>query len=99
MESTIKLKTDDFKVGFIVKDKNIVIKHTYTNKENIHKQVHDRVIEYDLLFDEMDLINGLEVFKERFVSSSVINIDEFIEMIDRDYFLNPRKQLVKWLDQ
>ena len=99
MESTIKLKTDDFKVGFIVKDKNIVINHTYTNKENIHKQVHDRVIEYDLLFDEMDLINGLEVFKERFVSSSVINIDEFIEMIDRDYFLNPRKQLVKWLHQ
>ena len=99
LESTIKLKTDDFKVGFIVKDKNIVIKHKYTNKENIHKQVHDRVIEYDLLFDEMDLINGLEVFKERFASSSVINIEEFIEMIDCDYFLNPRKQLVKWLHQ
>ena len=98
LETTMNLISDDFKVGFIVKDKEIVKNHTYTNNENIHKQVHDRVIENGLLFDEIDLIKGIEVFRERF-QPLFTNIEDFIEMIDRDYLLNPRKQLVKWFHQ
>jgi hypothetical protein len=98
LETTMNLITDDFKVGFIVKDKEIVKNHTYTNNKNIHKQVHDRVIENGLLFDEIDLIKGMEVFRERF-QPLFTNIEDFTEMFDRDYLLNPRKQLVKWFHQ
>ena len=60
--------TDDYKIGLIVKDKEVVIKHKYKNKLNIDKQIHDKIIENDLLFDEKDVIKALEVFCERFTS-------------------------------
>jgi hypothetical protein len=58
--------TDDYKIGLVVKDKEVVIKHKYKNKLNIDKQIHDKIIENDLLFDEKDVIKALDVFCQRF---------------------------------
>lgn len=90
--------TDNYKIGLIVKDKEVIIKHKYKNKLNIDKQLHDKIIENGLLFDEKDIIKGLDVFCERF-SSEKLNIKEFMEMINSEYLFSPRQQLKKKLHQ
>ena len=50
--------TDDYKIGLFVKDKEVFIKHKYKNKLNIDKQLHDKIIENCLLFDEKDVIKA-----------------------------------------
>lgn len=90
--------TDDYKIGLFVKDKEMVIKHKYKNKLNIDKQIHDKIIENGLLFDEKDVIKGLDVFCQRF-SSNVLDIDGFIDFINAEYLLSPRQQLIKKLHQ
>lgn len=70
--------TNDYKIGLVVKDKGVVIKHKYKNKLNIDKQIHDKIIENGLLFDEKDIIKALDVFCQRF-TTNVLGIDEFIE--------------------
>ena len=97
--------TDDYKIGLVVKDKEVVIKHKYKNKLNIDKQIHDKIIENDLLFDEKDVIKGLDVFCQRFSNHSqpsashVLSIDGFIDFINAEYLLSPRQQLTKKLHQ
>ena len=90
--------TDDYKVGLIVKNKEIVINHKYKNKLNIDKQIHDAIIENGLLFDQNDIIQALDVFCQRF-SSNTLSIDGFIDYINTEYLLSPRKQLTKKLHQ
>jgi len=90
--------TDDYKIGLVVKDKEVVIKHKYKNKLNIDKQIHNTIIENGLLFDEKDIIKALDVFCQRF-SSNVLDIDGFIDFINADYLLSPRQQLIKKLHQ
>ena len=90
--------TDNYKIGLIVKDKEIFIKHKYKNKLNIDKKIHDKIIENGLLFDEKDIIKGIDVFCERF-SNEKLNNSEFIEMINSEYLLSPRQQLKKKLHQ
>jgi site-specific DNA-methyltransferase (adenine-specific) len=90
--------TQDYKIGLFVKDKEIVINHKYKNKLNIDKQIHDTIIENNLLFDEKDIIKGLEVFCQRFLSN-IFNIDEFIDYINEEYLLSRRQQLIKKLHQ
>jgi site-specific DNA-methyltransferase (adenine-specific) len=90
--------TDDYKIGLVVKDKEVVIKHKYKNKLNIDKQIHDKIIENGLLFDEKDIIKALDVFCQRF-SSNVLSIDGFIDFINAEYLLSPRQQLIKKLHQ
>jgi hypothetical protein len=90
--------TDDYKIGLVVKDKEVVIKHKYKNKLNIDKQIHDKIIENSLLFDEKDIIKALDVFCQRF-SSNVLDIDGFIDFINAEYLLSPRQQLIKKLHQ
>jgi len=90
--------TDDYKIGLVVKDKEVFIKHKYKNKFNIDKQIHDKTIENDLLFDEKDVIKALDVFCQRF-SNNVLSIDEFIDFINEEYLLSPRQQLTKKLHQ
>jgi len=90
--------TDDYKIGLVVKDKEVVIKHKYKNKLNIDKQIHDKIIENGLLFDEKDIIKALDVFCQRF-SSNVLDIDGFIDFINAEYLLSPRQQLIKKLHQ
>ena len=97
--------TDDYKIGLVVKDKEVVIKHKYKNKLNIDKQIHDKIIENGLLFDEKDIIKALDVFCQRFSShrqpsaSNILNIDNFIDFINSEYLLSPREQLIKKLHQ
>lgn len=90
--------TDNYKIGLVVKDKEVVIKHKYKNKLNIDKQIHDKIIENGLLFDEKDIIKALDVFCQRF-SNNVLNIDDFIDFINAEYLLSPRQQLIKKLHQ
>ena len=90
--------TKDFKIGLFVKNKDVVNNHKYHNELNIDKQLHDKIIENGLLFDEQDIIRALSVFIERF-SNNVLSINDFIEYINADYLLSPRQQLVKKLHQ
>ena len=90
--------TNDYKIGLIVKDKEVYIKHKYKNQLNIDKQLHDKIIENELLFDEKDVIKALDVFCQRFSNNS-LRIDDFIEFINTDYLLSPRKQLTIKLHQ
>jgi hypothetical protein len=97
--------TNDYKIGLVVKDKEVVIKHKYKNKLNIDKQIHDKIIENGLLSDEKDVIKGLDVFCQRFSSlgqplvNNVLDIDGFIDLINAEYLLSPRQQLIKKLHQ
>jgi hypothetical protein len=88
--------TDDYKIALVVKDKEVVIQHKYKNKLNIDKQLHDKIIENGLLFDEKDVIKALDVFCQRFTA---ISLDEFIEFMNAEYLLSPRQQLTKKLHQ
>ena len=90
--------TDNYKIGLFVRDKQIVVNHKYKNKLNIDKQLHDKIIENNLLFDEKDIIKALDVFCQRF-ANNVLTIDEFIDFINAEYLLSPREQLVKKLHQ
>lgn len=88
----------DYKIGLFVKNKEVVINHKYHNKLNIDKQLHDKIIDDGLLFDEDDIIKALSVFIERF-SNNVLSINDFIEFINTEYLLSPRQQLIKKLHQ
>jgi hypothetical protein len=90
--------TQDYKIGLFVKNKDLVINHTYHNELNIDKQLHDKIIEDGLLFDEQDIIKALSVFIERF-SNNVLSSDDFIEFINDEYLLIERQQLTKKLHQ
>ena len=75
--------TKDFKIGLFVKNKDVVNNHKYHNELNIDKQLHDKIIENGLLFDEQDIIRALSVFIERF-SNNVLSINDFIEFVRQD---------------
>jgi hypothetical protein len=90
--------TQDYKIGLFVKNKDLVINHNYHNELNIDKQLHDKIIEDGLLFDEQDIIKALSVFIERF-SNNVLSSDDFIEFINDEYLLIKRQQLTKKLHQ
>lgn len=90
--------TQDYKIGLFVKNKDIVINHKYHNELNIDKQLHDKIIEDGLIFDEQDIIRALSVFIERF-SNNILSINEFIEFINAEYLLTHRQQLTKKLHQ
>jgi hypothetical protein len=90
--------TQDYKIGLFVKNKDIIIDHKYHNEKNIKKELHDKIIEDGLLFDEQDIIRALSVFIERF-SNNILSINDFIEFINDEYLLSPRQQLTKKLHQ
>ena len=90
--------SDNFKIVLIVKNKKLYKNHTYKNEYNIDKELIDTIIENNLLFDKKDIIIALDVFCERF-SNNLKSIDEFIELINAEYLLSPRQQLVKRLHQ
>ena len=90
--------SDDYKIGLIVKDKEMVLNHRYKNKMNIDKQLHDKIIENGLCFDEKDIIKALDVFCQRF-SDNVLSLKKFIEFINKEYLSSSRQQLTKKLHQ
>ena len=91
-------KKEKYKIGLIVKDKKLVLNHKYTNKQSIHKILHDKVITDNLLFDEEDVIKGIKVFIDKFKKYKN-NSKAFYEVINKDYLNSPRKQLVLKLHQ
>lgn len=86
-----------YDIGLIVKDKTLVEEHNYKNDGGNQKQLHTKLIENGLLLDEKDIIKGLEIFCNNFKDYD--NLDEFIEMINKDYLLSPREQLILKLHQ
>ena len=91
-------KNEKYKIGLIVKDKKFVINHKYTNKQSIHKILHDKVISDNLLFDEENVIKGIKVFADKFKKYEN-NVKGFYEIINKDYIKSSRKQLVLKLHQ
>jgi hypothetical protein len=89
---------NNYKISLIVRNKELVIKHKYKNKKNIDKQIHDKIIENGMLFDENDVIKGLDIFCQRF-SSNALNVDDFIDFINAEYLLSSRQQLIQKLHQ
>ena len=87
---------NNYSIGLIVKDKNLIIEHNYKNDGSNQKKLHSKVIEDNLLLDEKDIIEGLEIFCEKFKN---MNIDEYIELINKDYLNSSRKQLKLKLHQ
>ena len=68
-ETLKKTYINQFKIGLIVKDKKMLLKHKYSNKTkdiNVHKPILDEIINNNLLFDELDIIKGIELFKQKF---------------------------------
>lgn len=88
----------DYKIGLIVKDKEMYSDHRYHNNLNIDKQIHDKIRENRLLFDKKDIIQALDVFCDRF-REKVLEIEGFIDFINAEYLLSPRQQLIKKLHQ
>ena len=101
MDNTLKAipGLPGYKLGLMVRDKSLVLNHRYTNSSSIHKTVHDRVVADGLLFDETDMIRGMQVFCDRFASHASSSIDEFIEHVNAHYLASGRKQLVRKLHQ
>jgi len=100
MDNTLKaMEGIPYKLGLIVRDKSLVVNHRYTNSSSIHKTVHDRVIADGLLFDEGDMIRGMQVFCDRFASHSSSSVEQFMEHVNAYYLSSERKQLVRKLHQ
>ena len=87
---------ENYSIGLIVKDKKLILEHNYKNDASNQKKLHSKVIEDNLLLDEKDIIEGLEVFCERFKN---IDVDDFIEQINNEYLNSSRKQLKLKLHQ
>ena len=90
--------TTDYKIGLIVKNKDVVKDHNFKNKKNIDKELHDTIIQNNLIFDETDIIRGLDVFCHRF-STNKMDLDVFVEYINTEYLFSPREQLTLKLHQ
>jgi hypothetical protein len=92
------LKTKNlYDIGLIVKNKSLVEEHNYNNDMSNQKTLHTKLIKNGLLLDKNDIIKGLEVFYNNFKDYN--NLDEFIEMINKDYLLSPREPLTLKLHQ
>ena len=100
--------TDNYKIGLVVKDKEVIIKHKFRNELNIDKILLDKIIDNNLLFDEKDIITALGVFRKSFLSNTFLlkkeiiekgSIYEFIDFINSDYLLSPRQRLTPKLHQ
>ena len=96
LESTLKRHTSNYKVGLFVKDKNNI---STSKKNDIHKEAVNVIEANKLIFDEKDLIIALDTFRNKFVGNT-LGINEFIDdIINADYLLSSRKQLVLKLHQ
>ena len=87
----------DFKIGLIVKDKKIYIKHKFHDNDDSYPMVLNKIIQDKLLLDESDIIKGLEIFCNRF--KNINKIDNFITLINSEYLLSPRIPLEEYLHQ
>ena len=98
LDNTLSRLNIDYKIGLIVKDKSIYEKHKFHNEKSSKSIVLNKIIEDKLLLDENDIIKGLETFCSRFINDNY-NTNDFIEIINTQYLLSPRIQLIKKLHQ
>jgi len=96
LDGELSKTCDNYLIGLIVKSKNVVIEHNYKNDGSNQKKLHTKVINDNLLLDENDIIEGLDIFCEKFKN---IDIEDYIELINRDYLDSKRKQLKLKLHQ
>jgi hypothetical protein len=96
LNSNLEKNNKKYKLGLIVKNKNKVSEHQYKNEQNILKQLHLEIINNNLLFDENDIINGIKIFCNKFKN---YNLNDFIEIFNKEYLLSPRKYLTLMLHQ
>ena len=94
MKSTYE--KEKYKLGLFVKDKNVLLKHNFQNKTNIHKKNIDCINKNNLLFDEKDVKIGLKIFCDKFKN---YKFDDFCYLINEKYLLSKRKQLTLKLHQ
>lgn len=87
---------EKYSIGLVVKDKDLIINHNYKNDASNQKTLHLNVIEDNLLLDEKDIIEGLEVFCDRFKN---MDVDDFIELINKEYLGSSKRQLKLKLHQ
>ena len=99
LDSTMKDELKDYQIGLIVRDKDLFINHKFKNKQNKDKILLDKIIKDGLLFDETDIIKGLDVFYQRFNNIDTSNINDFMEMINIMYLNSPREPLILKLHQ
>lgn len=95
LDSTLKKHTPNYKIGLFVKDKQTI---SSSKKQDIHKEIFEKVKQDNLLFDENDIVKALEVFCHRF-KDNTMNVTDFIEYINAELLESPRKQLVEKLHQ
>lgn len=89
---------NNYKIGLVVKDKDLYLKHKYINNDDEDKKAIDTINNNNLLFDQLDIIKGLNVFCQTFQNNQK-NIDEFMDFINTDYLSSPRIHLTKKFHQ
>jgi hypothetical protein len=84
-------------VALIVKDKEVQKKHTYYDEGCPDRNCLNEVMQNNLLFDRTDIINALEKFIKDYNNERYDTLypttGDFIEFVNAEYLLNPRKQL------
>lgn len=96
LDRTLEKQPANYKFGLFVKDKLAISR---SNKQDIHKDSFDKVLEDNLLFDTEDIIKALDVFRHRYKDNK-LSVEDFIEYnINADLWSSPRKQLVEKLHQ
>ena len=96
LDSTLKKHYTNYKIGLFTKDKTEI---SASKKNDIHKEAVDTIVSNNLLFDTHDVIIALDSFRSKFINNTMC-VDDFIEdVINADYLLSPRKQLVLKLHQ
>jgi len=91
----------NFKLGLIVKDKEMYQFHKFRNAKNVDRQVLQEVIDNRLLFDEKDVIQAMELFVKKFddFKNTHGTISNLIDHINEQHLSNPRIVLIKRFHQ
>jgi len=84
---------DDYKLGYIVRNKLKIINHKHATPIRAEKLVIDKVIENKLLFDEKDVIGAFKLFQNKLLSLKIDSVDDIIEWMNGEYLHNHRENL------
>tara|TARA_B110000285_G_C15135763_1_gene626767 strand:- start:123 stop:4352 length:4230 start_codon:yes stop_codon:yes gene_type:complete len=85
---------EDYKLGFVCKDKEKIINHGHQDSDC--KKLFDKIVTDGLLFDIKDIKSGIR----RFISSfSGVTYKDYCSKINANYLGNPRELLIEKLHQ
>ena len=85
---------EDYKLGFVCKDKAKIINHGHQDSDC--KKLFDKIVADGLLFDINDIKIGIQRFIKDFVG---LNYNDFCNKINSEYLKNPRILLIEKLHQ